>query len=177
MFRHWPTDVKLSGSGRLQLSAMCKAYGTRILIQAHATLSNNRTSKDVIPPVSLEFDCCLSTNQNFKLNKLNLHVPLRSITRSLDDLRIASHKVDDVENLIREQDWKIKLSTRYIQRPLQQSETVLIQQHRRKDDTNLPLPTNSSNNRHNGNIPYSEDATRRKQTHKRINTDSSPPTR
>jgi hypothetical protein len=31
--------------------------------------------------------------------------------RSLDDLRIASHKVEDVEGLIREQDWKIKHST------------------------------------------------------------------
>ena len=50
-------------------------------------------------------------NQNFKLNELHLHIPLRSVTRSLDDLRVASHKVEDVENLIREQDWKIKHST------------------------------------------------------------------
>jgi hypothetical protein len=90
---------------------MCKAYGTRILIQSHAKLSNNCTSKDVIPTVSLEFYCCMSVNQNFKLNDLTLHIPLRSITRSLDDLQIASHKIDDVENLIREQDWKIKHST------------------------------------------------------------------
>jgi hypothetical protein len=86
--KHEPTDVKLSGSGRMQLSAMCKVYGTQILIKSHATLSSNRTSKDVIPSVSLEFDCCMSTNQNFKLNKLNLHIPLRSVTRSLDELRV-----------------------------------------------------------------------------------------
>jgi hypothetical protein len=50
-------------------------------------------------------------NQNFKLNELHLHIPLRSVTRSLDDLRVGSHKVEDVENLIREQDWNIKHST------------------------------------------------------------------
>lgn len=38
-------------------------------------------------------------------------VLLKSVTNSLDDLRITSHKVDDVEYLIIEQDWKIKHST------------------------------------------------------------------
>jgi len=55
--KHEPTDVKLLGTGKLLLSAMCKAYGSRILIQSHSTLTSNRTSTDVIPPVSLEYDC------------------------------------------------------------------------------------------------------------------------
>jgi hypothetical protein len=105
-----PTDVRLLGTGKLKLNAMCKAYGSRILIQSHSMLSSNRTSKDVIPPVSLEYDCCDNVNQNFKLNELHLHVPLRSVTRSLD-LRVASHKVEDVESLINEKEWKIKHST------------------------------------------------------------------
>jgi len=90
---------------------MCKAYGNRILIQSHSTLVSNRTSKDVIPPLSLEYDCCSGVDNTFKLNELHLHIPLRSVTNSLDDLRIARHKVDDVQNLILEQDWKIKHST------------------------------------------------------------------
>jgi hypothetical protein len=80
-------------------------------IQSRSALVSNRTSKDVIPSVSLEYDCCGSEDQNIKLNKLHLHVPLRSVTNSLDHLRIASHKVEDVENLIHEQDLKIKHST------------------------------------------------------------------
>jgi hypothetical protein len=90
---------------------MYKGYGSRILIHAHSTLVSNRTDKDIIQPVSLEYDCCGSEGQNFKLNVLHLSIPLRSVTNSLDDLRIASHKVDDVQNLILEQDWKIKHST------------------------------------------------------------------
>ena len=109
--KHEPTDVKLLGTGKLQLNSMCKAYGNRILIRSHSTLVSNRTSKDVIPPLSLEYDCCGSVDSTFKLNELHLRIPLRSVTNSLDDLRIASHKVEDVENLILEQDWKIKHST------------------------------------------------------------------
>ena len=50
-------------------------------------------------------------DKNFKLNELRLHIPLRSVAGSLDDLRIASHKVEDVEKLIHKQEWKVKHST------------------------------------------------------------------
>jgi len=103
-------DVKLLGTGKLQLNPMCKAYGNRILIQSHATIVSNRTSKDIIPPMYLEYDCCGSIDKKFKLNELRLHIPLRSVAGSLDDLRIASHKVED-EKLILEQEWKVKNST------------------------------------------------------------------
>jgi hypothetical protein len=83
--KHEPKDVKLLGTGKLLLGAMCEAYGCRILIQSHRTLISIRTSKDVILPVSLEYGCCDSVNHNFKLNELHLHIPLRSVSRSLDD--------------------------------------------------------------------------------------------
>jgi hypothetical protein len=90
---------------------MYKAYGNRILIQSHATTVSNRTNKDIIPPISLEYDCCGSIDKNFKLNELRLHIPLRIVAGSHDDLRIASHKIEDVEKLILEQEWKVKNST------------------------------------------------------------------
>jgi len=52
--KHEPMDIKLLGTGKLQLNPMCKAYGNRILIQSHATIVSNRTNKDIIPPISLE---------------------------------------------------------------------------------------------------------------------------
>jgi len=109
--KHEPTDVKLLETGKLQLNSMCKAYGNRIFIQSHSMLLSNCTSKDVIPPLSLEYDCCGGIDNTFKLNDLHLHIPLRSVTNSLDDLRVVSHKVEDVENLIFEKYWKIKHST------------------------------------------------------------------
>jgi hypothetical protein len=90
---------------------MYNAYGNRILIQSHATIVSNRRNTDIIPPMSLEYDCCGVIHKNFKLNELRLHIPLRSVASSLDDLKIASQKVQDVGKLILEQDRKIKHST------------------------------------------------------------------
>ena len=109
--KHEPTDVKLLGTGKLQLKTMCKAYGNRIFIQSYSTLVSNCTSKDVIPPLSLKYECCGGVDNTFKLKELHLHISLRSVTSSLDELRIASHKIAEVENLILAQDWKIKHST------------------------------------------------------------------
>jgi hypothetical protein len=50
--KHEPINVKLSGTGKLQLNSLRKAYGSRILIQSHATIVTNRTNKDIIPHVS-----------------------------------------------------------------------------------------------------------------------------
>ena len=90
---------------------MCKAYRNRIPIQSHAKIVSNRTSKDFIPPMTLECKCCGSIYKNLKLYELRLHIPLRSVAGSLDDLRIAGHKVENIEKLILEQEWKVKHST------------------------------------------------------------------
>jgi len=58
--------------------------------------------------MSLEYDCCGSIDRKPKLNELRLHIPLRSVAGFLDDFKIASHKVEDVEKLILEQEWKVK---------------------------------------------------------------------
>ena len=36
--KHGPIDVKLLGTGKLQLNSMCKAYGNRIFILLYSTL-------------------------------------------------------------------------------------------------------------------------------------------
>ena len=102
-----PTDVTLSGTGRLRMEPRCKAYGSRVLIQSHVTVSNH-TGKDVIPPLSLGYDCCGSVDKKFKLNRLRLQVSLGGVAGSLDDVKIANHKTEDTERLIYEQDWKAK---------------------------------------------------------------------
>ena len=105
--KHDPIDVTLIGTGRLQLQPMCKAYGNRMFIDSHATVVNNHTNKDVIPPLSLEYDCCDSMSKSLKLNRLRLHMPMEGAAGSFDDLKIANHKVGD-ERLIFENDWKFK---------------------------------------------------------------------
>ena len=54
------SDTEIVGTGKLILQNACKAYGARVLIQAQTIMTFNNTEKDVIPPLSLEYDCCTS---------------------------------------------------------------------------------------------------------------------
>ena len=105
-----PTDIVIEGTGRLGLHSNCKAYGTRVLIQAQAVVSANNSEKDIIPPLSLDYDCCEFVRKDFKLKDIQLELPLKNVVNRLDDLRLASHKVDEVNRLILDQEWKIKHS-------------------------------------------------------------------
>jgi len=49
------------------------------------------------------------------LKDIHLELPLKGVVNRLDDLRLASHKVDEVNRFILEQEWKIKHSTSYSQ--------------------------------------------------------------
>ena len=108
-----PTDIVIEGTGRLGLHSNCKAYGTRVLIQAQAIVSFNNSEKDIIPPLSLDYDCCEFVGKDVKLKDLHLELPLKNIVNRLDDLRLASHKVDEVNRLILEQEWKVKHAASY----------------------------------------------------------------
>jgi hypothetical protein len=96
--KHEPSDTETVGTGKLKLHSACKGYGSRILIQAQTTMSINNTDKDIIPPLSLDYDCCLSEEKNAKLNKIRLDLPLKNVITRLDDLRLASRKVEEVES-------------------------------------------------------------------------------
>jgi len=60
--------------------------------------------------LSLEFECCEVQGKNFSLNKIHLNLPLNNAIHHLDDLKVANHKVEEVERLTEEQEWKLKHS-------------------------------------------------------------------
>ena len=105
-----PSDIEITGTGKLKLHSACRAYGSRILIQAQTVKTSNNSGKDVIPPLSLEYDCCVSEGKITKMDNLHLELPLKGIVNRLEDLRLASHKVEEVDRLIAEQEWKLKQS-------------------------------------------------------------------
>jgi hypothetical protein len=55
------------GTGKLILHSACKACGARVLIQVQTVMTTNNTEKDIIPPLSLDYDCCT----NLKGKQLN----------------------------------------------------------------------------------------------------------
>jgi hypothetical protein len=105
-----PSDIEIERTGKVKLHSNCKAYGARVLIQKQTAVSFNNSEKDIIPPLSLNYDCCSLVGNSVKLNDIHLDLPTRNMVNRLDDLRLASHKVEEVDRLISEQEWKIKHS-------------------------------------------------------------------
>jgi hypothetical protein len=70
----------------------------------------NNTDKDIIPHLPLQFGCCEFQGKNIILNDIHLNLPLNNAFHHLDDLKLANHKVEEVEKLIEEQDWKLRHS-------------------------------------------------------------------
>jgi hypothetical protein len=57
--------------------------------------------------VPLDIDCCQSEGKNISFDDIHFDMPLKNIINYLEDLRVASHKIDDVIWLISEQGWKM----------------------------------------------------------------------
>jgi hypothetical protein len=72
-----PTDIVVEGTGRLGLCNNCKAYGTRVLIQARAVVSANNSEMDIITPISLDYVCCEFIGKEVKLQDIRLELPLK----------------------------------------------------------------------------------------------------
>jgi len=82
-----PSDIEIAGTRKSILHNACKAYGARVLIQAQTIMTFNTTEKDVIPPLSLEYDCCTSEGKPAKLKDFHLELPLKNIVNRLEYLR------------------------------------------------------------------------------------------
>jgi hypothetical protein len=72
----------------------------------------NRTRKDIIPSLELQFDCCYSGVNKINLDELQLESPIKNFLMHNDELEIASYKENDVQKLLEEQDWKLRYSTK-----------------------------------------------------------------
>lgn len=99
------TTLTLRKEGKLSLKPGCKGYTSYITLYAVSTLTTNVTS-DYVPAAPVNFDCCFQDLKDVKFEQLPLHVPLVNIMSSVDNLRLASLKVDDVQQLIKEQEMK-----------------------------------------------------------------------
>ena len=95
-----PTDTETEGMGKLRLHSNCKVYGARVLIQAQTVVSFNNSEKDTIPPLFLDYACCDFAGKDVKLKDSHLELTLKNAVNRLEDLRLASHKVDEVNKHI-----------------------------------------------------------------------------
>jgi len=103
-----PVDVILSGIGKLGISANCKGYWKSALFQTHSILDVDKPGfrSDFMSKVHLEYDCCESLNEKINLSMIHVNTSFKHVVSHLDDLNVASRRISDVENMIKEQEWK-----------------------------------------------------------------------
>jgi len=101
-----PPVVIVSGTGKLGISANCKGYGKSELFQTHFILDvdNPGYESDFMSRVHLEYNCYEELNVKFNISTISLNTSFKNIVSHLDDLKIASCRISDVENMIREQE-------------------------------------------------------------------------
>jgi hypothetical protein len=103
-----PTGLEVKNNGILSFLTDCTGYSERVMIRSITSHYVNQTSKDIIPPLELSVNCCESEAAKIQLDELQLETPLKNLLTHNDELQLASYKVQDVQKLIEEQEWKLK---------------------------------------------------------------------
>lgn len=57
--------------------------------------------------VELSFDCCETPEETATFEKLEFDVPLQNVLSHNDDLKFAGHKIEEIQKLIDDQEWKL----------------------------------------------------------------------
>jgi len=93
-------QLNLHDRGKLYLPPRCKGYSTHSTLYALSTLERNNSQNDVLPLASMDIDCCLTIEEKEQLHEWPLQKPLTNILSSIEDLNMASVKIDEVQKLI-----------------------------------------------------------------------------
>jgi hypothetical protein len=100
---NYKTQMKLQGRGKLYLPHRCKGYFTQSTLYAISTIVRNNSQDDVLPLAPIDLDCFLLIQEKEKLSEISLNKPLSNILSSVEDLKIASVKIDEIQGMIQEE--------------------------------------------------------------------------
>jgi hypothetical protein len=99
------TTLKLQNKGKITLKDGCKGYSAHVTLYAISTIETNNTM-DYVPSAIINFDNCFEDVKKDQFENLPLHTPLVNVMSSVDDLRMASLKAEEIQQLIKEQEIK-----------------------------------------------------------------------
>jgi hypothetical protein len=100
------TTLKLQGEGKMTLKNGCKGYSSYVTLYAVSTTVVNVTN-DYVPSAPVNFDDCFEELKSEEFKSLPLNTPLVNVMSSIDDLRVTSVKADEIQQLIKEQEFKL----------------------------------------------------------------------
>jgi hypothetical protein len=93
-------QLTIQGRGKLYLPPRCKGYSTHSTLYALSSITQTNSKEDVLPLASVDLDCCLTEVEQDQLQKIPLQEPSTSILSSLDELKMAGVKINEVQELI-----------------------------------------------------------------------------
>jgi hypothetical protein len=99
------TTLKIQTKGKLTLNAGCKGYTSYVTLYSMSAITTNLTT-DYVPSAPVDFDCCFEDVERVNFEKLPMQVPLANVLSNTDDLRVASMKADEIEQMIKDQEIK-----------------------------------------------------------------------
>jgi hypothetical protein len=94
---------RLQGRGILVLRQDCKGLGSKSILYPLSHHETNLTKDDILPFVDVNIDCCLTLPEQEIIKDIPLNLPLSNIMSSINELNIASFRIDEVNKLIDEQ--------------------------------------------------------------------------
>ena len=99
-------QLTLQKRGKLYLLPRCKEYSSHSTLYGLSTLVRNIAQDDVLPIASVDIDCCLTQAEREQLLEIPLQKLLTNVLSSLEDLKIASVKIDEIQQLINAENTK-----------------------------------------------------------------------
>lgn len=103
-----PIDIALHGAGKLSIQAGCKGYSQSALLQTTSVIQVN-TSKfggDLLSKVQSHYDCGENLGNSINFSSIDLDMRFKHVVTNIDDLKLASFKISELENLLKKQEWK-----------------------------------------------------------------------
>jgi len=92
--------LTIQNRGKLYLTPRCKGYSTHSTLYALSTLTRNISQEDVLPLAAVDIGCCLTPFEREQLHTILMQKPLTNNLSSVEDLRIVSVKIDEIQDLI-----------------------------------------------------------------------------
>jgi hypothetical protein len=95
----------LYNEGKLTLKNDCKGYSSYVTLYSTSIITINATN-DYEPSAPINLDDCFENTKKVPFKNLPIHTPMVNVMSSIDDLKFASMKADEIQQLIRELEMK-----------------------------------------------------------------------
>jgi hypothetical protein len=109
-------EVVITHTRKLKIQAGCKGYTRTAILSMMNEINVNTSGKgnDLLSKIDAEFDCCEHLISRINLSHIDLDMKFKHVVNQVDDLKLASFKISELEKLARDHEWKRRYSGYHI---------------------------------------------------------------